>query len=121
MAYKTKAEKRAYRTGLFTGLFKKKNLPKHKANSRIKDTSDQKAWRKNVLVWEFGKPDLRTRKKKVEYGKYGKVSYRNGVRGYYIDGIFEPEWALNSASQAIRRESEKRQKKLEKKYGPAPF
>ena len=72
MAYKTQKEKRAYKTGLFTGL-------KRRKKKKVKDSADQKNWRKNMLVWEKdGKPynPSKPQRKRVFGHKY--VKRRNG-------------------------------------------
>lgn len=72
MAYKTLKEKRAYKTGLFTGL-------KRRKKKKPKDSSDQKAWRKNMLVWEKnGKPYNPSKSSKKQAPRHKYVKHRVG-------------------------------------------
>lgn len=46
---------------------------------------------------------------------------RAKVKGIYIDGIFEPEWALREVQQHHMRDLKKREKEVLKEYGKLPF
>ena len=99
MAYKTQKEKRAYKTGLLNGL-------KRRKNKRPKDTKDQKAWRKNMLVWEKdGKPYYPSKKQKKRAPQHKNVKRRTGQK-------VRKDNPFGMTYMQIIREEEKRKRDL---------
>ena len=81
MAFKTKREKNAFKIGLFAGIKKGRKRKRRK----VVDTPDQKAWRKNMLVWDNGSSySIEPRKKSSKKRK----TKRGTARGRASDNPF---------------------------------
>lgn len=101
MAYKTKREKRAYRTGLLNGLFRKKKKPR-----KVKKTkSTRRASRHKTIKRRIGQGARNDNPFGMSYQQmireeeqrkrdlFGDFDYdsRGRIKGSYIDGRFEPD------------------------------
>lgn len=100
MAYKTKPEKRAYRTGLLNGLRRlKKKRPKNKAN---KENTNVKVYKKKenlsrrVSQHKYVKRRIgggaRNKTPVYDYSTFFDFDERGRIKGSYTpDGFFEPD------------------------------
>ena len=106
MAYKTKSEKRAYRTGLLNGLKrKKKKSSAPKKAVRKKRTSSKRASRHKMVKRRLGGAARNNNPFGMTYEQMireeemrkrdllGDFEYdsRGRIKGSYIDGKFEPD------------------------------
>ncbi|MBQ8720474.1 MAG: hypothetical protein IJY65_05520 [Clostridia bacterium] len=95
MAYKTKFEKQAYRTGLLNGL-------KRKIKKR-KDSADQKAWRKNMLVWEKNGKPYNPPKSSMKRASRHKVVKRRLGQAARSDNPFGMTYAQMLREEELRK------------------
>ena len=96
MAFKTKREQTAFKIGLFAGIKKGKKRKKRK----VVDTPDQKAWRKNMLVWDnLSSYSIQPRKKSSKKRK----TTRGKARGRASDNPFGMTYM-----QLIREEEQRK-------------
>lgn len=99
MAYKTKPEKRAYRTGLLNGLKRlKKKMSKNKDNKKNtnvkvykkKKNLSRRASRHKYVKRRIG-GGARNKTPVYDYSTFFDFDERGRIKGSYIDGRFEPD------------------------------
>lgn len=93
MSFKTRNEKRAYRSGIFKGLFqrrRKKNRTRRVRSVRVyrnRNESKKRASRHKIVKRRIGSA---VQRKKPPYDDFDYDS-RGRIKGSWIDGRFEPD------------------------------